>query len=391
MDAIVLRKNIKSRISNGHPWVYSNEIEKVIGDPSDGDIVNVFSSSNQFIGKGFFNSKSTIRVRILTRRNEKIDRDFFQTRLKRALEKRNKYLKRDAFRVIHAEADGLPGLIVDKYGKYLVVQTNSLGMEKSRSLVVDSLIELFEPVGIFLKNDSSALEKEGIEIKREWIYGEGPEIVEFSVDDMKMYADLVQGQKTGFFLDQVENSKLISEYSKEKKCLDVFSYHGNFALQMLKGGAINVDLVDTSDRALGIAEKTLKNNGFGNFFLIESNAFDFLKRLDHNDEKYDLISLDPPPFARSRSSIKNALRGYKEINLRAMRILRNGGILATSSCSQSIMREEFEKVIYSAATDNKKKITILHRGGQPLDHPVVMNIFETDYLKFYILLVEDLS
>jgi len=391
MDAIILKRDIKPRIFNGHPWVYSNEIEKVIGNPSDGDVVNVFTSSKQFVGKGFFNSKSTIRVRILTRKNEKIDESFFRSRLKKALERRFQYLKREAFRVVHAEADGLPGLIIDKYGKYLVIQTNSLGMEKSKSFVVDSLIEFFEPEGIFLKNDSPTLKKEGIETVKEWIYGKGPEIIEFSINGLKMYADIMQGQKTGFFLDQVENSKLISNYSKGKKCLDVFSYHGNFALQMLNGGAVQVDLVDISKRALRIAERILRDNGFDNFFLIESNAFDFLKRLDLNGEKYDLISLDPPPFARSRSTVKNALKGYKEINLRAMKILRNNGILATSSCSQSVSREEFERTIYSAAMDTKKRITILHRGGQPIDHPTVMNILETDYLKFYILMVEDLN
>lgn len=392
MSTVILKKKIKSRISNGHPWVYSNEIEEILEEPYDGEIVTILNSSHQFVGKGFFNSNSIIKVRLITRRNETIDKAFFEMRLKEALKRRFHYSKREAFRVSHAEADGLPGLVIDKYGDYLVFQTNSLGMHKLIPIITDVAIRIFEPKGIFLKNDSPTLEKEGIEKFKGWIYGKGPEIVEFETQDgLKMYADISQGQKTGFFLDQIENSKLLSKYSFGKRCLDVFSYTGNFALRMLKGGAIQVDLVDISKRALEISEKVFKENDLQNFFMVESNAFDFLKRLDRNGEKYDLISLDPPPFARSRSAIENAFKGYKEINLRAMKLLKSPGILATSSCSQSVMRSEFERVLYSAAIDTRKRITILHRGGQPIDHPVVMNILESDYLKFYILLVEDLE
>lgn len=391
MAVITLKQKLKSRIFNGHPWIYSNEVDSVIEEPKDGEIVTVLNSSRQFVGKGFYNSKSQIRVRLITRKNETIDAAFFEIRLKEALKRRFNYTKRQAYRISHAEADGLPGLVIDKYGDYLVFQINSLGMYKNLPIIIDATTKLLNPKGIFLKNDSPSLEKEGMDKIKEWVYGNGPEIIEFQMDGLKMYADISQGQKTGFFLDQIENSKMLSSFSYKKRCLDVFSYTGNFALQMLKGGALQVDLVDISKRALEISEKILRENKFGNFFLIESNAFDFLKKLERGGEKYDLISLDPPPFARSRSRISNALKGYKEINLRAMNLLKNPGILATSSCSQSVTRDEFEKILYSAAADTRKRLTILHRGGQPVDHPVVMNILESDYLKFYILLVEDLD
>ena len=386
MARVFLRERISNRIKKGHPWIYDNEVEKVEGEFEDGDIVGVFRYDRTFLGRGFINEKSKIRVRLLTRRNEKIDEDFFRKKIEEAVRFRKKYVKdTDAFRVFFSESDGISGLIVDKYSEYVVVQFNSLGVYKWRDAVVNVLIELLEPKGIYHKPDKNICEKEGIPQDEGWLFGDGPELLEYRMNGVTLFADL-RGQKTGAFLDQRENAKMLMEFVEDRVCLDAFSYTGNFAVHLLKGGAKHVTLLDYSNRALEIAKLNLDSNGFkGSYDLVNVNAFDQLKKYHEDNVKYDLIVLDPPSFAKSPRSKSSALRGYKEINLRAMKILRNNGILATSSCTRIVSESDFEKVLFDAGGDARCLLKTISRGFQPIDHPTILNIPETRYLKFFIL------
>lgn len=385
----VFLKKLNARLQSGHPWIYENEIGRVEGDYENGDLVDVFRPDGSFFGKGYVNDHSLIRVRLLTRKNEKIDEAFFEERIKRALELRKRLVKdTDAFRVVHSEGDFLPGLVVDKYRDYLVVQFTTLGMEKLKEKVIDSLLKIFEPAGIYEKSVGSFREKEELQDFEGWIYGNGPELIEFEMNGLKFLADL-KGQKTGAFLDQRENARMVMDFSDGKVCLDVFSYTGNFAAHLLRGGAKHVTLIDYSERALEVAKEILKMNGFeGKFELINANAFDLLKVFDKDGKVFDLVVLDPPSFAKSAKSLENAKRGYKEVNLRAVRILKKPGILVTSSCTQVVSEETFKEILVEVSQDTKTILTVLKRGGQPSDHPVTLNIPETNYLKFFILQVE---
>lgn len=385
----VFLKKLNARLQGGHPWIYENEIGRVEGDYENGDLVDVFRPDGSFFGKGYVNDRSLIRVRLLTRKNEKIDEAFFEERIKRALELRKRLVKdTDAFRVVHSEGDFLPGLVVDKYRDYLVVQFTTLGMEKLKEKVIDSLLKIFEPAGIYEKSVGSFREKEGLQDFEGWIYGNGPELIEFEMNGLKFLADL-KGQKTGAFLDQRENARMVIDFSDGKVCLDVFSYTGNFAAHLLRGGAKHVTLIDYSERALEVAKEILMMNGFeGKFELINANAFDLLKVFDKDGKVFDLVVLDPPSFAKSAKSLENAKRGYKEVNLRAVRVLKKPGILVTSSCTQVVSEETFKEILVEVSQDTKTILTVLKRGGQPSDHPVTLNIPETNYLKFFILQVE---
>ncbi|ANQ53113.1 SAM-dependent methyltransferase [Thermosipho sp. 1063] len=385
---VFLKKDIKNRIKNGHPWIYENEIERIEGIPENGGIVNVFNHEKSFLGKGYINFNSKIRVRILTRKAETIGKNFIKKRFLEALERR--HTKEKSFRVIFSEADNLSGLIVDKFQDYIVLEINTLGIEKLKNHILDVIIELFNPKGIFEKSDSNSREKEGLKKYSGWIYKSGPELIPFELNDLKFFAD-TQGQKTGAFLDQRLNVKSLERYSKDKVCLDAFCYTGNFGMHMLLYGAKYVTFLDYSQRAIDIVNLIAKENGFKNYETIVGNAFDILKQFDKTSKYFDVVSIDPPSFAKKGSNKKSALKGYKEINLRAMRILKNHGILATSSCTQIISEEEFDNIIFSAGIDTSSITRVMHRGAQPYDHPYVLNILETKYLKFRLLEIEKIK
>ncbi|MCX7653882.1 MAG: class I SAM-dependent rRNA methyltransferase [Fervidobacterium sp.] len=381
---VILKKDIKRRILTGHPWIYDNEIERVEGAFEDGDTVDVFTYAHQFLGVGYINTRSKITVRLLSRKPVDINYDFFEQKIASAIRNRYAISHQGAFRVIFSEADGIPGLIVDKFGDYLSVQFNTLGINRYRQEILSVLIKFFEPKGIFERTEGSAIKKEGLDENIGWIYKEGPELIPFEMNDIKFLAD-TKGQKTGAFLDQRDNAKRLMEFSTGKVCLDCFCYTGNFGMHMLKGGAKHVTFVDYSERAIEIAKQTASINGFNNCSFIVANAFDFLKQEFEDSKLYDIVVLDPPSFAKSSSNKEAAFKGYKEINYRSMKILRNEGILATASCTQVISYEEFEHVIIDAGIDAKVMLKLLYKGGQSLDHPQVYNILETIYLKFLIL------
>jgi len=307
-------------------------------------------------------------------------------RVEAAIRKREHILKKEeACRLIFSESDWLAGLIVDKYDSYIVIQVNTLGMERLKELVVKKLVEKLEVLGVYEKSDSSVRSKEGLSTSCGWLYGSGPEVIFYQSEDLTLAADL-KGQKTGAFLDQRFNARALEPYADSKVCLDVFSYTGNFSLHLLKYGAKHVKLVDYSERSLQIAEQLLKMNGFeGRYELINENAFDWLKRESASQERYDLIVLDPPSFAKSSASKVSAQRGHKEINLRAMKLLKKPGILVSSCCTQVLSEADFEQVLQDSAQDCKVEAGILYRGSQPADHPVLLNVPETRYLKFHIM------
>ncbi len=389
MVRVFLKPDLKNRVKNGHPWIYENEIDRIEGDFENGDIAMVFFHSGDFLGKGYLNTRSRITVRLLTRKNEEIDSEFFKRRLRKILEWKVPLIHdTNAFRVIFSEADGIPGLTVDKYADHLVIQIGTLGIDRLKMEILRALIDVLKPKGIYEKSDYSGREKEGLKPFRGWVYGTGPELLEFEMNGLRFLAD-TKGQKTGAFLDQRINATLLRDFASVKRALDVFSYTGNFSAHLLKYGTDHVTLIDYSERALEIAREILNRNGFkGRYDLILGNAFDELRKLHKSGEKYDLIVLDPPAFAKSFDDKKSAYRGYKEINLRSMKIMHDGGILATSSCSRVVSEADFLVVLYDSAADSKVKLRILKRGGQPPDHTPVLNIFETFYLKFLITRVE---
>ncbi|MGC9771966.1 23S rRNA (cytosine1962-C5)-methyltransferase [Fervidobacterium changbaicum] len=389
---VILKRDIKRRVLNGHPWVYDNEIERIEGNFEDGDIVYVYSFANQFVGIGYINTKSKITVRLLSRKPVEINREFIKNRILDAIKNRYSIAKENAYRVIFGEADGLPGLIVDKFDKYLSVQFNTLGINKLKNTILGVLIEIFSPTGIHERTEGSAVKKEGLEEFSGWIYGSGPELIPFEINGIKFLAD-TKGQKTGAFLDQRENARKLRDFAQNKVCLDCFSYTGNFGMHLLSGGAKHVTFVDYSDRAIEIARQIAKLNGFdeSRTEFVVGNAFDYLKNAYAKTKKYDVVVLDPPSFAKSASSRDAAFKGYKEINYRSMRILKDDGLLATASCTQVVSQSEFESILVDAAIDAKVFARLIYRGGQPIDHPQVYNILETMYLKFLILQISSLD
>lgn len=389
---VKLKKNIKSRVANGHPWIYENEIDVVEGNPNSGDIVSVFKG-NSFLGKGYYNQNSLIRVRLLTKKNIEINKEFFKKKIEKALNYRRLiYPNSNTYRLIFGESDGLPGLIIDKFDDYISMQINTLGIFLRKNYIVESLIELFNPKGIYEKDDERSSKIEKFEMTNGWIYKDGPELIPFTLNGITFFADTL-GQKTGFFLDQRSNALETAKYSKGKTVLDAFTYTGNFGVHCLKAGAKYVTFVDYSERSLYVLEKTLKVNNFDSstYEIINANTFDYLRTLDSIGKLYDITIIDPPSMAKSRKVKNGAIRGYKELNLRAMKITKNGGFLSTSSCTQIIYDEEFKKIIYSAGEDTKKSLKIVFRGYQSPDHPVNLNILETEYLKHMLIKVENIE
>jgi len=373
---------LKKDQQNFHPWIFQAEIAKMEGEFEDGDIVNVHLSNGKFYGVGYINTKSKITIRLLSLQPMSIEQIMDQ-RIAEAIRRREVLpVGREAHRLVNGEADGLPGLVVDKYRDYLVLQINTLGMEKLKDLVVEKLKKYASPLGIYEKSDAPTRLKEGLKESCGWLLGNGPEIIYFEQEGLLLAADL-KGQKTGAFLDQLHNSRLCSAFAKDRVCLDVFSYTGNFALHLLKAGAQFVVLIDYSERSLSIAEQLLRLNGFSNYQIIQANAFDWLKE-NSRFERFDLVVLDPPSFAKTSTSKDSALRGHKEINLRGMKILKKPGILATASCTQVISEQEFESLLNDAANDSKVLLSVLYKGGQGLDHPFLLEVPETRYLKFII-------
>ncbi len=387
MGIVGLKKGEEKRIKSGHLWIFNNEIEKVSDLTQNGEIVEVLDFKGNFLAKGYYNKHSLISVRILSKdKDQKIDKNYLTEKINQAYQYRKKiYPGCSSYRVVYSEGDLLPGLIVDKYENFLSGQILTLGMEKLKPLVLEALEEIFNPEGIILKNDSAFRELEGLKKEVQVIKGnfDGPVVIE--ENHLKFYVDLVEGQKSGFFLDQRENRILAGTLSKNRKVLDCFCYTGGFSLSAALGGAKEVLGVDESESAIKLAQENAKLNNLSNVIFQEQEVFKFLRRLNLSSEKFDMIILDPPAFVKSKEKLKEGIKGYKEINLQAMKLLNPGGILVSCSCSYQLSKEEFLNMIKSAASDAGELFRIVKELTQSPDHPILLSMPETRYLKGVVL------
>ncbi len=381
---IILKPQREKPVIQNHPWIFSGAIEKIVGNPQDGDIVSVYDYNGNFLAKGYINRKSQITVRILTRDvKEEVDKELFQSRIQNALDYRRTiidFVKFDAFRLIHDAGDLLPGLVVDKYSDYLIVQILTLGIDKRRDMIIDILDDIIKPKVIYERSDNRVREKEGLNERSGILKGtDFSDPILINQDSVKLLVKLKTGQKTGAFLDQRENLKLISLYSKNKDVLDCFCYTGSFSIYSAIGEAKSVLGVDNSEEALEIAyENARLNNVHGVCQFIRDDAFNFLNTYD---KKFDMIILDPPAFAKSDRNIENAARAYKHINMNAMKILNKKGILVTFSCSHHIDPLLFRKIVFSASVDARCDLRIMHTLHASPDHPINIAHPEGEYLK----------
>ena len=378
----VLGKRGAARARSGHPWIYRSDVAEAEGEA--GDVVPVFDRAGAYLGRAFYNPRSEISLRIAERADVPLDEAWFRTRIERALAYRDSLkIDGDAYRLVHAEADGVPGLVVDRYADHLVLQVGSAAVERRLEWVVRALGELLSPAGILLRGDSASRKREGLDTGVRVLSGEVPETIVVREGPVRYEADPWRGQKTGGFLDQRENHLAAGTYSSGR-VLDAFSYAGGFALHAARGAG-EVEAVDSSSPALEAARRNAELNGLENITFTRARAFDLLRERSDGGERYDTVILDPPAFAKTRRDLPRAQRAYKEINLRAMRLLNPGGVLITCSCSYHLSRELFEETLRSAAGDVGRTMRVREWRGQAADHPEVLTIPETHYLKCAIL------
>ena len=386
MYKIILNKNIKSRISKGHLWIYKNEIDKIIGDPKPGEIVDVFDYNQKMIGRGYFNDFSLITVRLLTHHYEEINASFFLKKIKQAWLYRQKLGYRENCRLVFGEADYLPALVIDKFGDYFVIQTLALGIDKWLPEIVQAINEIFNPKGIYERNDVPVRTLENLTLKKGFLSQEFNTEITIQENGIKYLVDIANGQKTGYFLDQQHNRTSIHNIVKGASVLGAFCYTGSFELNAAKYGAKSVLGIDVSDWCIDYATKNAALNGLSEICTFQQhNAFDVLKQWSNENKKYDVVMLDPPAFTKSRNNINNAITGYKEINLRGMKLIESGGFLVTSSCTNLVSQNMFLETIEAAAKDAKKSIRQVFFNTQASDHPIIFGIENTSYLKFLIV------
>ncbi|SHE98370.1 SAM-dependent methyltransferase [Caldanaerobius fijiensis DSM 17918] len=389
MATVILNRKTPDRTVLGHPWIYRTEIDRIEGEYKPGDIVDVIDKNKRFIGKGYINLKSMISIRLLTRKDEKIDEEFFRKRISDAWEYRKKVMDDlNSCRIIYGESDFLPALVVDKFGDYLVAQFLSLGMDIRKDMIVTLLEEIIKPKGIFERDDVPVREIEGLEQKKGYLRGFFEPIQVFTENNLRFYVDIQNGQKTGYFLDQKENRVSIAKYVKGARVLDCFCHTGSFAVHAAHYGAKEITAVDISDDALAMAEKNARLNSLEDrISFVCANVFDLLRQYVSQGKSYDVVILDPPAFTKSKNTVDSAIKGYKEINLRALKLINPGGFLITASCSQHISPELFRNVILDAAVDAKRCIRLVEERSQAKDHPILPGVPETRYLKFLIFQV----
>lgn len=396
-EAIVTLKKGEGRmLKSGGLWIFDNEIASILGSFEDGDIVAVHDFDGYGLGKGFINRNSKIRVRMMTRnRHQEIDEAFLKMRVQEAWDYRKKVSDTGSCRVIFGEADFLPGLVVDKFSDVLVVQSLALGIDRLKDQIVDLLKEVLEADGIkirgvYERSDAKVRRQEGMELYKGFIGEAFDTNVEIEENGVRYMVDVKDGQKTGFFLDQKYNRKAIQHLCKDAKVLDCFTHTGSFALNAGYGGAKEVTGVDASELAVEQATLNSKLNGMEDRVkFICRDVFELLPELEEKGEKFDVVILDPPAFTKSRNSVKNAVKGYREINLRAMKLVRDGGFLATCSCSHFMTYELFTQTIHQAARNVHKRLRQVEYRTQAPDHPILWAAEESYYLKFYVFQVVD--
>ena len=390
---IEISKKAESSLNEGHPWIYDGELKNIKGKPKNGDLVDIVSFKGKYLGTGFYNDNSKIKIRVISKNaNDKFDSAFFERRIKYAWDYRKTVMGDDlnCCRVIFGESDTFPGLTVDKFSDILVTQTLSLGIEQRKDIIFPLLVKVLNDDGqnikaVYERNDVGIRKLEGLEENKGFYIGSSEKTSTVITENgIKYNVNYENGQKTGFFLDQKYNRLAVSKIAKGRRVLDCFTHTGSFALNAVKGGAESVCAVDISEDAVEMARKNAALNGFENKMTFKAaNVFDLLPNIPAS-EKYDFIILDPPAFTKSRSTVDSAMRGYKEINLRAMKLLPRGGYLATCSCSHFMKDELFRDMLKSAASDAGVSLRQIEARQQAPDHPILWNVPETDYLKFYI-------
>ena len=386
MHALYLKPKEHRRLLSGHLWVFSNELREVPRDIAAGETVQLFTHDGRLLGTGFFNPQSLIAFRLLTRSEEQPDREFFRKKIVEALRLREKIYpasETNAWRLVHGESDGLPGLVIDRFNQALVLQSFSAGMDRHLPLITEVLKELFDPKAIVLRNEAAIRELEGLTLYKEMILGGPDDVQQVIVDDGISYrVNILEGQKTGFFLDQRENRRMVRKYSAGADVLDIYTNDGGFALNAMHAGARSTTMVDISQEALQRAEQNARMNGMKEFSIVASDAFEALSRLKQEERAFDLVILDPPSFTKSRKTVPTALKAYAKLNRLGLQLVRDEGFLATASCSHHVSEEDFLASVHLGAMQAGKHLRLICRNSQPPDHPMLLSMPETGYLKF---------
>ena len=387
MASVEISRRGAKRIRNGHLWVYRSDVREA-DDASAGEIVRAVDEAGNLVGQAFYSDRSEITLRFLTTSEEHIDREWWRARLRQCAARRAQVAREtNAYRLVYSEGDLLPSLIVDVYGDVFVIQTLSQGTERLKSSLVELLVEEFTPRTIVERNDARVRELEGLERHTGTIHGEAPDEIEINQHGVRFAVSPLSGQKTGAFLDQRENY-LAARSVAHGRALDCFTFNGGFALHVA-GACESVLGIDISAEAIAAAERNAARNGARNVEFRAANVFDAMREFEARGERFDTIILDPPAFAKNRASLSSAARGYKEINLRALKLLHPGGVLVTSTCSYHVSEEMFLELIADAALDARRRVQLVEKRGQSSDHPVLLGVPETHYLKCVIARVID--
>ena len=389
MSQVFLRKKISHRVANGHPWIFNNEVDKTEGSPEPGDIVEVFSADRKFIGKGYFNPRSQIVVRLLSRqKSDEINEAWFHRQLESCWKYRQQLGYTENCRLVFGEADSLPQLIIDKFNDYFVIQTLALGIDRWKPAIVDSLQRIFKPKGIFERNDVPVRELEGLTQQKGFLSEPFDPRIIIRENGLQFHVDLENGQKTGYFLDQQDNRRAIEHIVKDADVLGAFTYTGTFEVHAAAYGAKSVLGLDISANAVEQANRNALLNGVQDRCRFETaNAFDVLKQWGKDGRQYDVVMLDPPAFTKSRETIQKAITGYKEINLRGMKLVKPGGFLVTSSCTNLVNPDLFLEIIDLAAKDARRRLRQVTFRKQSSDHPIIRGMENTESLKFLVVQV----
>lgn len=376
----------RSRIFHGHDWIYSSEVQKIFGDPKPGDVITLKDFRDRPLGSAIYNPDSQIVARRISRRKQDLDPDFFDRRLGRALNLRETMgFTEPVYRLVWSEADGLPGIVIDRYGDAFTLQTLTLAMDQRKGMIVEAMQRLFgAEITVIERNDSSIRKAEGLEPVVGLLAGAWNGPITITVNGLIQEVDLLEGQKTGIYLDQLDAYAAVAALSTGKNVLDCFCNQGGFALHAAKAGAASVLAIDISEAAVAATRVNAERNGL-TLEAQEANVFDFLKEAEVAERKFDLIILDPPSFTKSRKAVSGAMRGYKEIHLRALKLLTPDGILSTYCCSHHVSEQEFFDVIVDASVDAKRNLRLIAAHGQRRDHPVIVTLPETKYLKGFTL------
>lgn len=389
MTKVILNRKIAPRIANGHPWIFANEVNRVEGEATGGDVVEVYFHDNKFAGKGYYNPQSQIAVRLLTTDNKtEVNEAFFLKKIQACWAYRQRIGYSENCRLVFGEADGLPQLIIDKFNDYFVLQTLALGIDVWKPAIVKALQTVFNPKGIYERNDVPVRELEGLPLHKGFLLEPFDTDIIINENGLQFYVDIAAGQKTGYFLDQRDNRRAIQHIVKGANVLGAFTYTGTFEIHAAHYGAKSVLGLDISEAAVAQANKNAALNGLQGVVKFEpANAFDVLKQWTKEGRQYDVVMLDPPAFTKSRATLQKAITGYKEINLRGMKLVRPGGFLVTSSCTNLVGPELFLQTIEMAAKDARRKLRQVTFQSQAQDHPIIWGMENTNYLKFLIVQV----